>query len=656
MLTMGVVAVCQEDYTRLCLERLVRSSLAKQGKVNLVVVLNGAGSGLASAVESLDAKRCRLSTIVNAVNVGYAAACNQILQAAQTPYVGFVHNDVIVADSTLETLVYWLDRLSNRVVGILPLTNYANETFACVEDKHEAFMQIKRPNKEFMTREALLGELEQLYGNLDDYAARLREEHKNNPVVRCEETSSFCWVFRTRRLRELGGFCEDFPQRGYEDKELWLRMLKKDYDLALCRTTFAHHHGNLTTDGEGLTYPDVMRNHEAIYKRIAEQHLQLETPKELPSQRQLVYVGPDFREHLEAYHPTAGRRVLYFGTHYPPESAGGAELSLHETFGRLRHYGIESCAFTFRNRYHEKFQEFRSFDFESVRVFQVPEAGGEDLRQKFDFVVDRFRPDVVLTHSGYAHHALEFLAMHYPGVKRLFLFRHQTDLADGRLAAYLRDDGSTRIVSNSNWMSEVMHRACQRSSDVVLPVVTPKSCVASEPGEARGAVTIGNGVSSKGIRTLLDIAGQLADVPFSIWGSLDPEIPPSLLPTNATHHGWTSDLREIYAGARVVLNLSPDPEPFGRTLIEAMYNGVPVIARNAGGPREFVRHGGVLVEDFGEVPAIVRRLYEDRKYYDTLSEGAHLDVAQYNPYRQREKLISIILASLGLDMRPEYAF
>ena len=41
----------------------------------------------------------------------------------------------------------------------------------------------------------------------------------------------------------------------------------------------------------------------------------------------------------------------------------------------------------------------------------------------------------------------------------------------------------------------------------------------------------------------------------------------------------------------VLLHTSTKPEPFGRVLIEAMAIGTPVIAANAGGPREIIQHG-----------------------------------------------------------------
>ena len=653
--TIGVVAMLQPEYTRICLERLVACSLAQQGKLEIIVVLNGASERVASVAESISTQNSYIETVVNPSNLGYAGACNQVLERARSPYVGFVHNDALVACNTLEQMIYWLEKMSSQVVGILPLTNYANEEFPCIKEKKEQFLKIKKPNKHQQSRQEILDTLDELYGDMDEYSNELTEANRNRPVERCDEASSYCWIFRTRALRELGGFSPEFPLRGYEDKELWLRLEKDDLELALCRTAFVHHHGNLTSDGEGFTFPEVMASHGGIYRRIAEKHLHFEKPIRLPPRRQLVYISEQIEQCLETYNRPSGLSVLYFGTHYPPECAGGAEISLHETFRQLHNYGISTCAFTFRDRYHQKFEDFCSREFESTRVFQVPESGGDDLRQKLDFVIERVQPDLVVTHSGYAVHALEYLSVHFPDIKRIFAFRHQTDLTQGGLSAYLKDDGGTRIVSNSYWMQQVMLRACGRESDVVLPVVMPDSCTVPA-GKARGkAIAIGNGVSSKGIRDLLDLASQLPEFTFDIWGSLDPAIPRSLLPTNARHRGWTSDIRDIYADTWLLLNLSTDPEPFGRTLMEAMYNGIPVVARNAGGPPEFVKHGGVLFDTLQEVPKIVRRFFDDAEFHAEKSAGTRLDTAQYNPYRERQRMVSLMLGTLGKTVRPEFA-
>jgi len=53
-----------------------------------------------------------------------------------------------------------------------------------------------------------------------------------------------------------------------------------------------------------------------------------------------------------------------------------------------------------------------------------------------------------------------------------------------------------------------------------------------------------------------------------------------------TFTGHRSDLREIMAISKIVFSLSREPEAFGRTTVEALSLGIPVIGYNHGGVGE----------------------------------------------------------------------
>jgi glycosyltransferase involved in cell wall biosynthesis len=60
--------------------------------------------------------------------------------------------------------------------------------------------------------------------------------------------------------------------------------------------------------------------------------------------------------------------------------------------------------------------------------------------------------------------------------------------------------------------------------------------------------------------------------------------------------GWRSDVADILRASDVLV-VSSDQEPFGRTVVEGMATGVPVVATRSGGPEEIVADGetGFLV-------------------------------------------------------------
>ncbi len=84
--------------------------------------------------------------------------------------------------------------------------------------------------------------------------------------------------------------------------------------------------------------------------------------------------------------------------------------------------------------------------------------------------------------------------------------------------------------------------------------------------------------------------------------------------------GHRNDIREIYSLSKVVLSLATEPEAFGRTSLEALSIGVPVIAYDHGGtgevlgklfpgglvPRGDIKKTAELIQDFISTPPNVR--------------------------------------------------
>ena len=61
------------------------------------------------------------------------------------------------------------------------------------------------------------------------------------------------------------------------------------------------------------------------------------------------------------------------------------------------------------------------------------------------------------------------------------------------------------------------------------------------------------------------------------------------LSDHVTFLGHRSDMDNMYHVSSIVCNLSQHPEPFGRTVIEALAMGVPVVAFDCGGPAESLK-------------------------------------------------------------------
>ena len=153
----------------------------------------------------------------------------------------------------------------------------------------------------------------------------------------------------------------------------------------------------------------------------------------------------------------------------------------------------------------------------------------------------------------------------------------------------------------------------------------------------------------KGIYDFLKIAEVLRnyDIQFQLFGGLRFDQNISLLeglPSNVEYFGYVSDQNQIFQSTDLLISLSRR-ETFGRTIVEAMAAGKPVISWNQGGRKELIVDGvtgfthtlgdidsfadsikflalnGDNRLQFGEAGRqIVRRDWNNKKYLDDLTE------------------------------------
>ena len=90
--------------------------------------------------------------------------------------------------------------------------------------------------------------------------------------------------------------------------------------------------------------------------------------------------------------------------------------------------------------------------------------------------------------------------------------------------------------------------------------------------------------------------------------------------------GFREDVPELMQLLRVIVHASVTPEPFGRVIAEAMAMGKPVVATDAGGPREIIQDGsdGYLVppEEPQAMARAIIRLLTDTAHADQIGRRA----------------------------------
>jgi glycosyltransferase involved in cell wall biosynthesis len=118
---------------------------------------------------------------------------------------------------------------------------------------------------------------------------------------------------------------------------------------------------------------------------------------------------------------------------------------------------------------------------------------------------------------------------------------------------------------------------------------------------------------------------------------------------NIVFKAFEEDQDLIYSNLDVLLNCSV-MEGFGRTIVEAMNRGIPVIANASGGPLEIIEHNqtGLLYRHSAESLAVcMEQLMEDKNLYERISHKGARDSLNYSVKTYTEKVYAILKNALS---------
>lgn len=183
-----------------------------------------------------------------------------------------------------------------------------------------------------------------------------------------------------------------------------------------------------------------------------------------------------------------------------------------------------------------------------------------------------------------------------------------------QLAGALIPDPTLRYFANSDFTAERWRALSNIDCCVIPPIVDPVHYLADSTGER---VLFVNPTPIKGVEIMFALAAACPELPFLVYESW------SLSPAwreycRARAHSlgnihWnpaTSDMREAYSQAKVLLMPSIWEESFGRTVIEAQINGLPVLASNRGALPALVANGGMTVDPHASIAEWAQALRE----------------------------------------------
>jgi glycosyltransferase involved in cell wall biosynthesis len=155
--------------------------------------------------------------------------------------------------------------------------------------------------------------------------------------------------------------------------------------------------------------------------------------------------------------------------------------------------------------------------------------------------------------------------------------------------------------------------------------LSPGSVRRTARGQRLRVTVLGNLTPIKGLHDVEQSARALAPLSAGIRLTVRGGVPPGVTSIKATPYQH-KDLARIMSNTDVVLIASRVAETFCRTLDEALYCGVPVVAPRIGAIPERLKHGvnGLLFEpgDWCGALACLKELSADRPLLAHLVEGA----------------------------------
>lgn len=164
------------------------------------------------------------------------------------------------------------------------------------------------------------------------------------------------------------------------------------------------------------------------------------------------------------------------------------------------------------------------------------------------------------------------------------------------------------VFSCSQYMQRFLRDRAKLESEILLNDWDEEEVLLDDTAGGEGAcITAICGNRHKGVEIFLELASRFPNERFMLVGDPGNDIPPKILGDAAACRNvelpGRMRPREFLARSKLVLVPSQWPEPFGRIAVEAMVNGIPVLASRNGGLRELVGNGPMGVDAFGDVDA-----------------------------------------------------
>lgn len=248
------------EYTKACLDSLAAADHGAE--IRPIIVNCGSRTKTSEVInEFVTGRDAQVVSLPR--NMGFAEAINRGIDASKAETLCLLHNDTIVFDGWLGEM---LEGLEDDVAAVVPSTNYANEAFFCDEARRDVFQPLKPSNKIFVSLEGLLAVKDATYP--EGVGPFLEARRAISPrFTYSPDIATFCLLVKRHVFDEFPRFDPEFFPKGFEDKWWWKPIETDGLTCQKANRAWVHHFGNITSDGPGFCFPDIMKVNEERFKK-----------------------------------------------------------------------------------------------------------------------------------------------------------------------------------------------------------------------------------------------------------------------------------------------------------------------------------------------------------------------------------------------------
>lgn len=237
LVSIVILTFNQLDKTRDCIDS-IRNHTPELHEI--IFIDNGSTDGTVAWLRELCAGNETCTLIENGENRGFAAGCNQGIEAAAGEYVLLLNNDVVVTRNWLGGLLECLRATPDSgIVG--PMTNNISGVQQVPDVRYSSGAE------------------------LDAFAEEFRKKNRHQRIA-FRRIVGFCMLFRKSLTDEIGLLDEMFGTGNFEDDDLCLRAAIAGYRNVIAGYVFIHHVGSASFRGNNFDYVATLTDKGRLFR------------------------------------------------------------------------------------------------------------------------------------------------------------------------------------------------------------------------------------------------------------------------------------------------------------------------------------------------------------------------------------------------------